>query len=262
MNRKVIQALRIVARKFGVDISRYRPGDFIIPIDIGKDTTDIIRRVQPFTMSSPERINALCEAVKYIALHQIPGDIVECGVWKGGSVMAAAAVLLRFNDINRNLYLFDTFEGMPDPTEKDITNEGVSAETLMQKSRKYDSSANSVWCYASLHEVRQAVNSTGYEPKKVHYVKGKVEETIPLHAPSKIALLRIDTDWYESTRHELIHLFPRITHGGVIIIDDYGHWRGARQAVDDFLREHEVQLLLNRIDYTGRIGVVFKAEIS
>ena len=83
-----------------------------------------------------------------------------------------------------------------------------------------------------------------------------MEDTIPKKAPQMISLLRLDTDWYESTRHELIHLFPRIAPFGVIIIDDYGHWQGVREAVDEYIRENNIKILLNRVDYTGRIGVV------
>lgn len=111
------------------------------------------------------------------------------------------------------------------------------------------------WVYCSLEEVKTIVLGTDYDPAKVHFVKGKVEDTIPEQAPQQIALLRLDTDWYESTRHELIHLFPRLSRGGVIIIDDYGHWQGARTAVDEYIQENQLQLLLSRIDYTGRIGI-------
>ena len=70
--------------------------------------------------------------------------------------------------------------------------------------------------------------------------------------PERIALLRIDTDWYESTRHELVHLYPRLSPGGVLIIDDYGHWQGARKAVDEYF---QAGLFLNHIDYTGRLAI-------
>ena len=93
----------------------------------------------------------------------------------------------------------------------------------------------------------------------MHFVQGMVEETIPAGAPEKIALLRLDTDWYESTHHEMVHLFPRISDGGVLIIDDYGHWAGARRAVDEYFHEHNIAILLNRLDYTGRIGIVHHA---
>lgn len=87
------------------------------------------------------------------------------------------------------------------------------------------------------------------------FVKGKVEDTVPEKAPDRISLLRLDTDWYESTYHGLLHLYPRLSVGGVLIIDDYGHWAGAKKAVDQYLNENHLKLLLNRIDDTGRIGV-------
>jgi O-methyltransferase len=106
-----------------------------------------------------------------------------------------------------------------------------------------------------VEDVRRNMRSTGYDDSLVSYVVGPVETTIPAHAPDAIALLRLDTDWYESTRHELMHLYPRLSPGGILIVDDYGHWQGARRAVDEFLDATNARLLLCRIDYTGRIGV-------
>jgi predicted O-methyltransferase YrrM len=106
-----------------------------------------------------------------------------------------------------------------------------------------------------MEDVAEALRTTGYDQRRVHLIKGKVEDTVPGAAPETIALLRLDTDWYESTRHELEHLFPRLSPGGVIIIDDYGHWQGARRATDEYLQQNRIRLLLNRIDYTARIGV-------
>ena len=112
-----------------------------------------------------------------------------------------------------------------------------------------------VWAYSPLDTVKNTMSHSTYAPEKIHYIKGKVEDTIPQQAPDKIALLRLDTDWYESTRHEMIHLFPRLVSGGVLIIDDYGFWKGARKAIDEYLEENKVKILLNRLDYTGRIAV-------
>jgi hypothetical protein len=143
--------------------------------------------------------------------------------------------------------LYDTFEGMPEPQALDVSVFRQSARQQWQKDGK--------WCYASLEDVRRAVLSTGYDESRIHFVKGKVEETIPSQAPERISLLRLDTDWYESTLHELVHLYPRLVPGGVIIIDDYGHWQGARRATDEYLRFNRIPLLLSRVDYTCRIGV-------
>jgi hypothetical protein len=103
--------------------------------------------------------------------------------------------------------------------------------------------------------VKNVLYGTGYPVHKIHFVQGRVEETIPACAPDPISLLRLDTDWYASTKHELVHLFPRLSHGGVIIIDDYGHWKGSREACDEYFRSNGIPILLNRIDYTGRIAL-------
>ncbi len=103
-------------------------------------------------------------------------------------------------------------------------------------------------------QVRRLLHATGYPPERIHLVRGPVEETLPAAAPDGLALLRLDTDWYESTRHELEHLYPRLATGGVLIVDDYGHWEGARKAADEHLAAHPA-LLLSRSDYTGRMAV-------
>ncbi|MCW2967337.1 MAG: macrocin O-methyltransferase, partial [Solirubrobacteraceae bacterium] len=104
-------------------------------------------------------------------------------------------------------------------------------------------------------DVRNTVLGTGYPPERIHFVRGPVEETLPEHAPERLALLRLDTDWYESTRAEMEHLYPRLSDGGVLIIDDYGHWDGARRAVEEHFAANGDAPLLHRIDYTGRIGI-------
>jgi O-methyltransferase len=239
-------------RLLGIEIARYRKEKFYSP-DIPLVFVETYIKVQPYTMTSPERIFSLCEAVKYIQQNNIEGDFVECGVWKGGSMMAVAETLLQGGNSSRDLYLFDTFEGMSPPTENDVDIAGIKAESLLDRSSK--EMAESVWCRATLDIVKQALAKTGYPNERIHFIKGMVEQTIPSYVPDKIALLRLDTDWYESTKHEMEYLFPRLVKGGVLIIDDYGHWQGARKAVDEYLEKNDVKILLNRIDYTGRIAV-------
>ncbi len=236
-------------RMFGFEIWNYKGG---FPPDFDEAVVDTIRRVAPFTSTSRERLYALCKAVEYVVDNRIPGDIVECGVWRGGSMMAVAHTLLRLGDTHRNLYLFDTFAGMPEPGEKDISFWNEPASITWKKLTR---DATTEWCYAPLDEVQTNMYSLGYDKVKIHFVKGRVEDTIPVQAPQQIALLRLDTDWYVSVRHELLHLFPRLSQFGVIIVDDYGHWKGAREATDEYLREYGIKLLLSRIDYTARVGV-------
>ncbi|MDE0863626.1 MAG: class I SAM-dependent methyltransferase [Rubripirellula sp.] len=229
------------------------------PTDLNDDTVETIMQVRDCTMTSIERLNGLCEAVRYLSENKIEGDIVECGVWRGGSMMAIASMLSRFDDQDRELFLFDTFEGMSEPTEHDVSIGGVTAETLLDEEDIGD--AKSVWCVSSLAEVKSNMAKMDYPTEKVHFIPGKVEDTIPANGPGKIALLRLDTDWYESTAHELEHFFSRLVDGGVLIVDDYGHWQGARKAVDEYFEKHGIGMLLQRLDYTGRIGI-YHAEVK
>jgi len=162
---------------------------------------------------------------------------------------AIARTLVQLQDVKRDLYLFDTFEGMSEPTTNDSDYSGKQASELLLDDPGFRCAD------APLEFVKGVLLETGYPKERTHFVKGKVEEAIPASAPDSIALLRLDTDWYESTKHELVHLFPRLSHNGVIIIDDYGHWKGSRQACDEYFAENRIPILLNRIDYTGRIAL-------
>lgn len=247
--------IKSLFQQFGFDIVRKNSKN--IPPDFDEISAKIIDYVSPYTMTSVERIYSLINATKYVIENDIEGDFVECGVWKGGSMMAIAYTLKHFLCTSRHLYLFDTFEGMSTPTKDDFDLSGLDAQTLLNTSEKINSP---IWCYSTLDEVKNNFEKTGYTPEKIHFIKGKVEDTIPQYIPEKISLLRLDTDWYESTKHELVYLFPRLVNGGVIIIDDYGHWQGCRKAVDEYIRKNNISILLNRIDYTGRIGV--KVQIN
>jgi hypothetical protein len=188
-----------------------------------------------------------------VVKNDLDGAFVECGVWKGGSSMAMALTLNKLGAEKRDIYLYDTFSGMSVPGDVDISIRGEAARQTFSETRTSDGGSD--WCLSPLEEVKQNLFSTGYEQEKFHFIKGKVEETIPESIPKEIALLRLDTDWYESTKHELIHLFPLLQPNGVLIIDDYGHWEGARKAVDEYISDNNIRILLNRIDYTGRIAV-------
>ena len=222
-----------------------------LPKDYDAAAKEIIRAVRPYTMTDPDKLFALIEAVRYASRHGIEGDVVECGVWRGGSMQAAARTLIEAGDTERDLYLFDTFEGMPPPTERDRrrADDRPAAELLAANTRE-----KKVWAVATLDDVRDGFAQVPYPPERVHFVKGRVEETIPDAAPERIAILRLDTDWYESTRHELEHLYPRLVPGGVLLLDDYGYWEGAREAVDEWLAATGERLLLTRMA-SGRIAV-------
>lgn len=248
--RLVKTLIRALFRRFGFEIRRYRPPSADLP-DLSPEQNAIIARVKPFTMTESERLAALITAVEYIVENNIPGDVVECGVWRGGSMMAVALTLLARGDRSRSLYLYDTFAGMPAPTGHDRSFDGRPAEEQLRLTVR----GEGVWCYADLEDVRTNLLSTGYPADKIHFVRGKVEDTLPGTIPGRLALLRLDTDWYESTLHELRHLYPILETKGCLIIDDYGHWQGARKATDEYFRGQPIYL--NRVDYTARLVIKF-----
>lgn len=214
----------------------------------------IWRQVRPYTMTSINRGFALYNAVHHVLDAGIPGDFVECGVWRGGSAMIIALALLERGVTNRRIMLFDTFEGMTDPVEDDRDLHGVPADRQLEEAD--DDSLMKARC--DLDTVRANMLSTGYVRENIAYIKGDVTKTLPTDRIRKIALLRLDTDFYESTRAELDHLYPLVSPGGVIVVDDYGHWQGARKAVDEFLDEERAAgraHFLAPLDYTGRLFV-------
>lgn len=244
-----------VIRMFGYNLTKQAKNIQVnnYPIDFEELHKSIIESVKEYTMTSNERIYTLIEALKYISNNNIEGDIVECGVWKGGSMMAVANTLLSLNDVNRKLYLYDTYDGMSEPTEIDIDCAGNEAKDMLNSQVK--SETDFIWAYSPIEKVKSNILKTGYPSDLIHCVKGKVEDTLLNNSIDKISLLRLDTDWYESTKIELELLFPKLQKGGILIIDDYGHWEGSKKAVDEYLDKHKLKLFLSRIDYTGRVAV-------
>lgn len=220
------------------------------PRDIDENAKRLFRTVKPYTMTSMERVVALRDAVRYVSRAGIEGAIVECGVWRGGSMLAAAMTLVELKETDRDLYLFDTFTRPPDPEprDRDLVVEDLRASLDAAL-------ADPAYSYLPMDEVRALIAGSGYPHEQIHLVEGLVEETLPEHAPEAVALLRLDTDLYRSTAHEMKHLYPRLAPGGVLIVDDYGRFTGARDAVDEYFAESGETVLLNRIDWTGRLAI-------
>ncbi|MCF7927573.1 MAG: TylF/MycF family methyltransferase [Spirochaetales bacterium] len=221
---------------------------------------EIWRQVSPYTMTSVERGYALYQAVFSVLDRNIAGDFVECGVWKGGSAALMALSLFRARHSNqeirssaareRRIWCYDTFSGMTEPGEEDrIAATGQSAAKRLQKDASFSS-----WA-VGMEEVKNNLSRVGLDSRGFRFIPGPVEQTLDQQMPDRVALLRLDTDWYESTRVELERLYPLLSPGGVLIIDDYGHFTGARKAVDEYFssRADSMPVLLQRIDYTGRL---------
>jgi O-methyltransferase len=232
-----------------VDAAARRAGaERPVPADLARDDEfmELSNRCDPFTMTSIERRYALYTAVGHVHRSGIAGAFVECGVWRGGSSILAALAFERLGDTNRELFLYDTFAGMTEPSEPD------GSEVRARWDEQQEDGHNR-WAYAGRDEVERNLREAGIDLERLHLVEGPVEETIPAAAPERIAILRLDTDWYESTRHELEHLYHRLEPGGVLLVDDYGRWQGARRAVDEFFASRPEHVYLMRIDNTGRL---------
>lgn len=249
MKRIISKFVRPLLNGFGVEITRYRK----YPEDFSAEKNNIWDAVKPYTMTSPERIGVLVDAVRHLVNNKVEGAMVECGVWKGGSSMAVALTLKALGVKDRELYLYDTFSGMSAPTEADVSPFWGKASDTFSRKKTSDDASN--WCRSSLNEVRGNLSATGYPAEMLHFVEGKVEDTIPDTVPEKIALLRLDTDWYVSTKHEMEHLFPRMADNAILIIDDYGCWEGARKALDEYIQENQLCLFLVRIDSSAYVAV-------
>jgi len=238
--------------KMGYCLLAKKPAVISFP-DMDKEFQDIYRKCKDYTLTGPQRMYTLYKAVQYIVENNIPGDFVECGVLKGGNPMLIAYTLKQMNDVKRKIYLYDTFEEECSKSkEKDVDVWGRPPSAFLHHLNKKD--VQDLWGIP-LSQVRENLSLTGYPLDKIVFVKGMVEKTLPGIMPEQIALLRLDTDWYESTYHELLHLFPRLSKHGVVIIDDYGFFQGAREATDQYFKENNVRIFLNRVDYSARLGI-------
>jgi len=215
----------------------------------------LYEKLRPYTMTSMERLYALYKGVEYIVAANVPGDFAEAGVWRGGSCMLIAETLLALGEHSRRIFLFDTFAGHPQPDpDKDVDLWGNRA--IEEWQRRKEEVNGRQWGYVSLEEVRANMAMTGYPAEKLVFVKGMVEETASdVKSMDKLALLRLDTDWHDSTKAALEHFYPRLTSGGILMLDDYGHYKGQQLATDEYLKSAGEPILLNRIDYSCRLGI-------
>lgn len=224
------------------------------PVEIDDSDKALFQYVRDrhLSTSTDERLFATLMACRHVVERNIPGDFVECGVWRGGNSITAAHVFRNLG-AERDVWLFDTFAGMTPPTAVDINYRGEVAAVKFDETRRANGSD---WCYAPLEEVQANFAGRGLLGPRVKFVKGDVVQTLARTAelPQTIAVLRLDTDWYESTLMELETLYPLLSRGGILIVDDYGHWGGARKAVDEYFSRHD-RPFLQYIDQTARIGV-------
>jgi hypothetical protein len=185
-----------------------------------------------------ETLYTTFKTTEYIVKNKILGDFVECGVYKGRHIVMMALSLLNYDTRDRDIYLYDTFAGMTKPGVDDVrTGNRPRQENLIEKWESHQREDHNLIRYAGLEMVRDTVYSSAYPEEKFHFIEGDIKETVPNDFHKQIALLRLDTDWYDLTKHELIHMYDLVAPGGVVVIDDYGSHEGAKKAVDEFFAE-------------------------
>lgn len=208
----------------------------------------LFMKILPYTMVGYERVENAHTVANELEKSHVAGAFVECGVWRGGTVGVMATVADRAKS-NRKIWLFDSFEGLPEPTKKD----GNVAITYA-KDKDSGELRSIEKCVGPLEDVKKLFFSVlKLNPENIFIRKGWFQDTLPKEKENvgSIALLRLDADWYESTKCILDNLYDNVVSGGYVLIDDYGHWEGCKKAVDEFLENRKLSVKLIPIDYSG-----------
>jgi hypothetical protein len=206
------------------------------------NVSDFINIVENYTITSNERIISLFQSLEHIRLNNIEGDLVECGIFKGGNILGMMEYC-NFYGLSRNIWGYDTFLGMTEPEDIDIDHTGKFANDIYL--------SDEIICKSSYEDVHNVLQKSNFNRERLKLIVGDICETLKInaHVPNKISLLRLDTDWYKSTKASLEVLYPNLSEGGILIVDDYGHWKGAKLAVDEYFNSKNFNY--ECIDYTG-----------
>ncbi|MBI1903436.1 MAG: class I SAM-dependent methyltransferase [Planctomycetia bacterium] len=229
---------------FPLGCARYFP-QFRRGYDHEAEAVADIKVVEPYTMTKYDRCVVLHNLVRHVERKGIAGDLAECGVWRGGSAGIMALANLRYGATRRRIHLFDTWGDWPDPTQ----NDGNRFRDLQAGSlRKADNRGALDACRELLERL------IAYPTHFLTYHRGLFQETVPpaLENIRALAVLRVDCDWYEQVLFCLEHLYPKLSNGGALVLDDYGYCDGARAAIDEFLSRQRVRSFLHHVDYSCR----------
>ena len=253
-NNKKYKIIRICGAKIKHTICKIEP-QYLPQKNYESDFVEIYQKVQQYTMLTLDAAYANYKIINYLEDNNIQGDIVECGVWRGGSCMLIALALMQRGNTSRKIYLYDTYSGMTEPTEKDdsaIDNRHASLLIKEMRENKKYKYGTSNWCEASIEDVKENLKSTGYPLENLFFVKGDVNDTLKEPIVNQlISFLRLDTDWYDSTKIELEKLYPKLVDKGVLVVDDYYRWQGSKQATKEYFKDINKSPLLIKVDSTA-----------
>ena len=252
-----LRLLKSLLKKINYSLIKNEPInlDYEFP-ESSKFEKDLFNKICPeYTMTSPDRIFALMASINFIIQHNVAGDFVESGVWRGGNLILFQKFIEKYN-LDKKIYAYDTFEGMSEPGKIDETFKGESSIDLLNKlfKKKTDRKENILIADCSIEQVQENFKKFS-NINNLICIKGEVEKTLNFkeNLPNKISILRLDTDWYSSTKKELEVLFPLLEKNGILILDDYGFWKGHRKAVDEYFSDKKVTIF--KIDFNGRMVI-------
>jgi O-methyltransferase len=231
--------IKYLLQQIGYKIIKDDNLEISIPVEASNNEKELINLVKEYSMTDYKNLYLSTQALKYIAEKKIEGDIVECGVWKGGHLIIFKSLCEKYN-LDKKIFAYDTFDGMTESSINDFNHNGENAIDLMKKTFASENNGDNIWCYASLDLVKKNITNVLGNTNNINFIKGDVIKTLQdkKNLPKKISILRLDTDFYESTKIELLTLFPLLEEEGILIIDDYGHWNGAKKAVDEFFENN------------------------
>lgn len=255
INKFLYKSIKSILKKFNYNLVKKKNEklDFLYP-EYTNEELEIIETAKLFSMTSYQKLNFLLRSIEYVNNKKLEGDFVECGVWKGGNLILFKKMMTRLNITDKLIYAFDTFEGMTKPTDidVDIRFDNEKAEDVMKRNIK-DYNNHSIHCYYPIDKVKENLTNNCKDIENIKLIKGDVLKTLLIsrNIPDKISILRLDTDWYESTKIELEILFPKLFKDGILIIDDYGDYFGCKKAVDEYFKDKKISMF--KVDSGGRM---------
>jgi len=251
----MVSRLKKIARNIGYEVSVRRTDKVKYLSCVDEYFRRLHDKYRETTIVSVEGLHQTYNAVRYISENNIPGSIVECGVFKGGCMAMMAEASTKFSKVPRDFYLFESFAGMTEPGPEDFRpKDPTTRDHVLDTFKRQQRDDHNEWVYSPLSEVKATLGRTAIPEDRFACVVGPVEDTLPYDGIGEIALLRLDTNWYSSTRHELQHLYDLVVEDGVIIVDDYKNWAGSRRAVEEFLEERKLSPL--RFFTHGRLAFI------
>tara|TARA_B110000503_G_scaffold51998_1_gene83711 strand:+ start:103 stop:903 length:801 start_codon:yes stop_codon:yes gene_type:complete len=236
VTKKIIKYL---LNKLGYKITKEDALEISIPVEASSNEVELIHAVKKYSMTDYKNLYLSTQVAKYVSETNVEGDIVECGVWKGGHLIVFKSLCDKYN-LDKKIFAYDTFEGMTDSSDDDFNYKGEKAIDLLKNISANENDGDNIWCYASLDLVKKNITNVLGNIDNINFIKGDVADTLQekKNLPNKISILRLDTDFYESTKIELEILYPLLQEGGILIVDDYGHWSGAKKAVDEYFKNN------------------------